>query len=306
MRTRQLGTTDLHVTTVGLGTWAIGGPWDWGWGPQSDADSLRTIDEALDAGINWIDTAPCYGLGHSETVVGQALRGRRDQVIVATKCGLVWDDPASRVVYGRLTAASVRAECEASLRRLGTDRIDLYQVHWPDPDAEIEQGWAEIARLVGEGKVRYAGVSNFSPAQVRRAIHPVASHQPPYSMLERGIEAEVTPLCIEEQIGIIAYSPMQAGLLTGAFSAERLAGLPADDWRRKSRHFQGSAFKRNLALVDGLRPIAARLGCSLAELAVAWAVHQPGITAAIVAGFAAGGDLALDAATLAEIRALLP
>jgi aryl-alcohol dehydrogenase-like predicted oxidoreductase len=284
MRTRRLGYTDLHLSTVGLGTWAIGGPWDYGWGPQDNNDSIATIQHALDLGINWIDTAPAYGLGHSEEIVGRAIRGRRDEVIVATKCGLVWDDPASRSVEGRLKAGSVRKEAEDSLRRLGVDVIDLYQIHWPNPEDDIEEAWEAIAGLVEEGKVRYAGVSNFSVEQVQRAraIHPVASHQPPYSMIERGIERELLDFCLAEEIGVIVYSPMQAGLLTGTFDRQRLRELPADDWRRKSSHFEEPRFSATRKLVERLRPLAGHAGRTLAELAIAWVLRRPAVTAAIV------------------------
>jgi aryl-alcohol dehydrogenase-like predicted oxidoreductase len=272
------------LSTVGLGTWAIGGPWEYGWGPQDDADSIATLHRALDLGINWIDTAPAYGLGHSEEVVGRAIAGHREDVIVATKCGLVWDDPASGRVESRLKASSVRKEAEDSLRRLGVDVIDLYQVHWPNPDSDIEEAWEEIARLVEEGKVRYAGVSNFSPEQVRRAqrIHPVASHQPPYSMVERGVERELLDFCLEEEIGVIVYSPMKAGMLTGKFSRELRASLPEDDWRWNSPHFDEPRFSATLKLVDRLRPLAGHADRTLAELAIAWVLRRPAVTAAIV------------------------
>ena len=315
MQTRKLGFTDLQLTTIGLGTWAIGGPWDYGWGPQRDEDSLRTIEEALDYGINWIDTAPAYGLGHSETIVGQALRGRRDQVIVATKCGRVWDDPGAGHIFGRLKAASVRREAEESLRRLGVEVIDLYQIHWPDPEEDIEEAWTEIAKLVDEGKIRYAGVSNFNVAQIRRAqdIHPVASLQPPYSMLARGVEEELLPFCAAHDIGVVAYSPMQAGLLTGKFTPEKVAALPAGDWRHKSSHFQQPVLELNLNLVEQLRPVAERHGRSLAELAIAWVLRRTEMTAAIVgarrpgqiAQTAVAGDWHLDAEDSAAIDALL-
>jgi aryl-alcohol dehydrogenase-like predicted oxidoreductase len=241
MQTRKLGYTDLHLTTVGLGTWAIGGGgWAYGWGPQDDADSIRTIQRALDLGINWIDTAAVYGLGHSEEIVGKAIRGQRDQVVIATKCGLVWDE-GSTTPYGRLKAWSVRREVEASLRRLGVDVIDLYQIHWPNPDEDIEEAWATIADLVREGKVRYAGVSNFSVEQMKRIqpIHPIASLQPPYNMLRRDIETEILPFCAANHIGVIVYSPMASGVLTEKFSPQWAASLPDDDWRKKySGHLQ--------------------------------------------------------------------
>ncbi|MCP4165561.1 MAG: aldo/keto reductase [Chloroflexi bacterium] len=284
MQTRQLGFTDLHLTTVGLGTWAIGGPWQWGWGPQDDADSIAAIQQALDLGINWIDTAPAYGLGHSEEVIGQAVQGRKDGLIIATKCSRVWDDPSSGQIHGNLQAWSIRQEVEESLRRLDVDVIDLYQIHWPQPDEDIEQAWEEIARLVEVGKIRYAGASNFSVDQLKRvqSIHPVASLQPPFSMIHRDIEHELLPYCAEQNIGVIAYSPLQTGLLTGAFSQERLASLPADDMRHQQANFQEPTFTAILDLVDQLRPIAEGNGRTLAELAIAWVLSRPGVTAAIV------------------------
>jgi len=282
MQTRQLGSTDLYLTTLGLGTWAIGGAWLFGWGPQDDADSIATIQAALDLGINWIDTAAVYGLGHSEEVVGKAIQGRRDQVIIATKCSRVWEE--SGKVGGILKAASIRREAEDSLRRLNIDVIDLFQIHWPKPDEDIEEGWATIADLVQEGKIRYGGVSNFSVAQLKRAqaIHPIASDQPPYSMLRPEVEAELLPYCAANNIGVVVYSPMQAGLLTGKFSQERLASLAADDWRRGNDQFQEPAFSATLALVEALRPIAARNNKTLAQLAIAWVLRRPEVTSAIV------------------------
>lgn len=315
MRTRKLGYSDLYLTTVGLGTWAIGGPWQWGWGPQDDAESIAAIHRALELGINWIDTAPAYGVGHSEEIVGRAIMGRRDEVILATKCGLVWEE-GSTTVTGRLTAQSVRAECEASLRRLHVDVIDLYQIHWPNPDEQIEEAWATIADLIREGKVRYAGVSNFSVEQLRRvqAIHPVASLQPPYSMLERGVEEELLPFCAANNIGVIVYSPMQAGLLTGKYTRERIAALPDDDWRKvRSPHFHEPALSANLELIEGLRPIAARHGRTLGQLAIAWVLRRPEVTAAIVGArrpsqieeTAPAADWELSPGDLAAIDALL-
>ncbi len=315
MQTRQLGGSDLHLTTIGLGTWAIGGPWDYGWGPQDDAQSIATIHKALDIGVNWIDTAPAYGLGHSEEIVGRVIQDRRDEVIVATKCGLVWDDPSERTVYGRLKADSVRREAEHSLRRLGTDYIDLYQIHWPNPETEIEEGWEEIARLVEEGKVRYAGVSNFSVEQIRRAqsIHPVASLQPPYSMIKREVERDLLDYCALEDIGVVVYSPMQAGLLTGKFTAESVRSLPPDDWRHKSPHFQEPELDANLEFVSRLRPIAERAGRSLAELAIAWVLRRSEVTSAIVGArrpsqieaTAPAGDWQLTSAEIDSISELL-
>ncbi|MBT8399747.1 MAG: aldo/keto reductase [Rhodothermia bacterium] len=315
MRTRQLGFTDLHLTTIGLGTWAIGGPWDFGWGPQDDELSVATIHRALDLGINWIDTAPAYGLGHSEEIVGKVVAGRREDVYVATKCGLVWDKPSDRKVKGRLRAESVRKEAEDSLRRLQVDVIDLYQIHWPNPDEDIEEAWEEIARLVDEGKVRYAGVSNFSVSQLRRVseIHPVASLQPPYSMLVRGVENELLDYCLQNEIGVVAYSPMQAGLLTGKFTRERLNALPPDDWRRKNEQFREPRFSANLKLAEKLEVVADRCGRTLAEFAIAWVLRRPEVTSAIVGarrpdqieGTFQAADWELTSAEIDEIEELL-
>jgi aryl-alcohol dehydrogenase-like predicted oxidoreductase len=284
MQKRRLGNTDLHLTAVGLGTWAIGGTgYAYAWGPQDDADSVGSIHRALDLGINWIDTAAVYGFGHSEEVVGRAVKGRRGSVILATKCGRVWQ--AGNPMPGRcLKADSVRAEIEASLRRLGTDFIDLYQIHWPQPEEEMEEGWAEIARAVKAGKIRFAGVSNFSRQQMERLqrIHPVASLQPPYSLLKREVEEELLGWCAANGIGVVAYSPMQNGLLSGAFTRERAAALPADDWRRGSPFFTEPGLSRNLRLVDGLRSIAGRGRAGAGELAVAWVLRRPEVTSAIV------------------------
>ena len=244
MHKRNLGFTDMELTTCGFGAWAVGGKWDWGWGAQDDAESIAAIHRALDLGINWIDTAPAYGLGHSEEIVGKAIKRRQDQIYIATKCGLVWEGRSDGTVGNRLKGWSVRQEAENSLRRLGVDVIDLYQVHWPNPDEDIEEGWTEIARLVEEGKVRYAGTSNFSVEQLKRVqkIHPIASLQPEYSMLERSVEKELLAFCAENQIGVIAYSPMASGLLTGKYTRATLESIAADDWRRKySEYFRESA-----------------------------------------------------------------
>lgn len=316
MKTRKLGYTDLHLTTIGLGTWAIGGGgWQWGWGPQDDAESIVALRCGLDLGINWIDTAAAYGLGHSEEVVGRAIAGRRDEVIIATKCGLVWDKGRTDV-YGRLKAQSVRAECEASLKRLEVDVIDLYQIHWPDPDEDVEEAWGAIADLIRQGKVRYAGACNFSVAQLKRvqAIHPVASLQPPYSMLNRGVEEELLSYCAANDMGVVAYSPMQTGLLTGKYTRERIASLPDDDWRKdRNPDFQEPALSANLELVERLRPIAERRGKTVAQLAIAWVLRRPEVTSAIVGvrrsshieETAGAGGWELTAQDIAEIDALL-
>ena len=286
MKKRKLGSQGPEMTVIGLGTWAIGGGgWQYAWGAQDDKDSIAAIHRALDLGISWIDTAAVYGLGHSEEVVGRAMAGRRSKALIATKCARVWDPDRTEIV-DRLSAASVRKELEASLRRLGTDYIDLYQIHWPRPEPQIEEGWAEIAKAVKEGKVRYAGVSNFSVEQLRRIqrIHPVTSLQPPYSMLRRETEKELLPFCRENGIGVIVYSPMQMGLLSGAFNRERVAHLATDDHRSRSPYFTEPALSRNLALVDKLKPIARRHDRSMAELAIAWVLRRTEVTAAIVGG----------------------
>ena len=315
MKTRKLGHTDLHITRVGLGTWAIGGSgWAFAWGPQDDTASVAAIHKALDVGINWIDTAAVYGIGHSEEIVGRAVAGRRDKVIIATKCGRILE-PGSDTPTSRLRAESVRVELEASLRRLRTDYIDLYQIHWPQPEADIEEGWTEIARQVKAGKVRYAGVSNFSVEQIKRLqkIHPVASLQPPYSMLRREAETQLLPFCGAHGIGVVVYSPMQAGLLAGTFTRERAANLPDDDWRKRSSHFQEPALNANLKLVESLKVIAKKKKRGVAELAIAWVLRRPEVTAAIVGGRGpeqveqthGGADWDLSAAEVAEIETLI-
>jgi aryl-alcohol dehydrogenase-like predicted oxidoreductase len=315
MQQRKLGYTDLHLTTVGFGAWAVGGPWDFGWGPQDDDVSVATIQRALDLGINWIDTAAAYGLGHSEEVVGRALKGRRDGVIVATKCGLAWNDPSEKRVFNRLKAWSVRQEAEGSLQRLGVDLIDLYQVHWPNPDEDVEEAWTEIARMIEEGKIRYAGVSNFSVEQMRRAqaIHPVASLQPPYSLVDQRVEEELLAFCAANNIGVVVYSPMASGLLTGKFTAERIAALAPDDWRHRNDHFREPELSANLALIEGLRPIAARSGHTVGQLAIAWTLRRPELTAAIVGArrpdqvdeIVGASDFTLSPEEIAEIGVLL-
>src|SRR5262245_24512200 len=237
METRRLGTTDMHITPIGFGSWAIGGEWEFGWGPQDDAQAVAAIRRAVERGVDWIDTAAVYGLGRSEERVARATRGMRPAPYVFTKCGLVWDD--GRRVSGRLKRASVRRECEASLRRLATDVIDLYQIHWPNPDRDIEEAWETLVRLKEEGKVRHIGVSNFDVAQMRRVerIAPIASLQPPYSLVSRGVERDILPFAEERGMGVIVYAPMASGLLSGAMTRERLARLPEDDWRRRAREF---------------------------------------------------------------------
>jgi aryl-alcohol dehydrogenase-like predicted oxidoreductase len=284
MNTRKLGNSDLMITPIGFGAWAAGGPWQFGWGEQSDRDSTAAIQRALELGTNWIDTAAVYGLGHSEEVVAQALHdweGQRPYVF--TKCGMVWDEKG-QVDYC-LRPTSIRRECEASLRRLNIDVIDLYQIHWPADDlVETLEGWATLGDLQKEGKVRWIGVSNFSLQELQRAngIAPITSLQPPYSLVRRDAEKELLPFCERENIGVIAYSPMASGLLTGAMTWDRLANLPADDWRKGNPDFQEPRFSKNLALVERLRAVGARHGKSPGEMAIAWTLRHSAVTGAIV------------------------
>jgi aryl-alcohol dehydrogenase-like predicted oxidoreductase len=282
--TRALGNSDLHLTPIGYGAWAIGGGnWEFGRGAQDESESLAAIERALDLGINWIDTAAVYGLGHSEEVVGKALKQHRGaKPLVFTKCSMRWDK--DRDIYHSLSAQSLQEELEASLRRLGVDAIDLYQIHWPNPEDQLEEGWETLARFIEQGKVRYIGVSNFSVAQMKRVqkIAPITSLQPPYSILRRDIEKEILPFCLENKIGVINYSPMLSGLLTGKMTAERVKNLPDDDWRKRSPNFQPPKLERNLALVEVLRQIGATHGVEPGVVAIAWTLRHPAITAAIV------------------------
>ena len=286
MQTRKLGNSDLYITPVGYGAWAIGGSgWQFAWGSQDDNDSIAAIHRSLELGVNWIDTAAVYGLGHSEEVVGRALKSwHGSRPYVFTKCGLRGD--ANGEVQKVLTAESIRGEVEDSLRRLSVDVIDLYQIHWPpDPDSpELEEGWSTLADLKREGKVRWIGVSNFNVQQLRRAqaIAPVTSLQPRYSLVHREIEDEILPYCLSEDIGVIVYSPMASGLLTGAMTRERAAKLPRDDWRRGHPDFTEPNLSHNLALVDRLKEIARRHNRSAGEVAIAWTLHNPAVTGAIV------------------------
>ncbi len=283
MNTRKLGNSDLFITPIGFGAWAIGGGgWEFAWGGQDDADSIATIREALDRGTNWIDTAAVYGLGHSEEVVAKALEGVQKRPYVFTKCGMVWGD--NREVGFRLKAGSVRQECELSLKRLKVDTIDLYQIHWPKPAEDIEEGWQELAKLKNEGKLRWIGVSNFDVDQMERAraVAPITSLQPRYSLLHREVEAEALSYCAANGIGVIAYSPMASGLLTGSMTRERIASLPADDWRKSSPDFQEPRLSRNLRLVDKLRRTGSRHLLSPGATAVGWVLGNPAVTGAIV------------------------
>jgi len=286
METRQLGKSDLNITPVGYGAWAIGGGgWQFAWGAQDDDDSVAAIHRALELGVNWIDTAPVYGLGHSEEVVARALKtwpGAKPYIF--TKCGLRWD--AQGNIQKTLHADSICQEVEDSLRRLGVETIDLYQIHWPpEPDSdELEEGWSILAALQRQAKVRWIGVSNFDVKQLRRAqsIAPIASLQPPYSLINRGVEDDILPYCLREGIGVIVYSPMASGLLTGAMTRERIARLPKDDWRKTDAEFSEPRLSRNLALVERLREIGKRYGRSPGEVAIAWTLRNAAVTGAIV------------------------
>jgi len=283
MTKKRLGNSDMELTPMGVGAWAMGGGgWAFGWGPQDDAQSIAAIHAALDHGINWVDTAAIYGLGHSEEVVARALKGRSQRPHLFTKCSLVWND--KREVSRSLKADSVRRECENSLRRLQADTIDLYQIHWPDPDPDIEEGWGTLAQLQKEGKVRWIAVSNFKAPQMERcrAIAPITSLQPPYSAVSPEVEEEILPYCLKQNIGVIVYSPMKSGLLTGKMTKERVAHFPEDDFRRKALNFQEPHLSRNLELAERMKEIGARHGRSAGEVAIAWTLRHPAVTAAIV------------------------
>jgi aryl-alcohol dehydrogenase-like predicted oxidoreductase len=284
---RAFGKTGMEITLIGFGSWAIGGSgWAAAWGPQDDEEAVGAIRRAVELGMNWIDTAAAYGLGHSEELVARALEDvpESDRPYVFTKCSLVWDE--KRDVHNNLKKDSVKRECEGSLRRLQTDVIDLYQIHWPRPKEDIEEGWSALAELKEEGKVRHIGVSNFDVSQMERAqgIAPVETLQPPYNMLNRGIEEEILPYCAEHDLGVIVYSPMRSGLLTGKMTRERVQNLPSDDWRRENSDFQEPRLSRNLELVELLEEIGKEHGRSPAEGAIAWTLRHPAVTAAIVGG----------------------
>jgi aryl-alcohol dehydrogenase-like predicted oxidoreductase len=318
--TRTLGRTGLSLTSVGFGAWAIGGgDWAYGWGPQDDADSLSAMRRALELGVNWIDTAAVYGLGHSEEIVGKLLRELSPSARphIFTKGGLPWDErDRRREPEQNLHPASIRRECEASLRRLGVERIDLYQFHWPDrTGVAVDESWGEMGRLIDEGKVRFGGVSNFSVDLLERCerLRHVASLQPPFSMIRRSAAADVIPWAAANDTGVIVYSPMQTGILTDSFSMDRVTRMAPDDWRRKGQEFQSPRIERSLALRDALRPIAARHKVTVAAVAVAWTLAWPGVTAAIVGarvaaqvdGWIGGASLALTPQDLDEIAAAI-
>jgi aryl-alcohol dehydrogenase-like predicted oxidoreductase len=283
LETRQLGNSDLRLTPIGFGAWAIGGGnWDFGWGPQDDRESVEAILLALDGGLNWIDTAAIYGLGHSEEIVAKALAETAKKPYVFTKCSMRWNE--NRQIYRNLKKDSLREELENSLRRLKRDMIDLYQIHWPEPEAEIEEGWEALARFKEEGKVRYIGVSNFNVEQMKRVmkIAPITSLQPPYSLVNPEVENEILPFCKANNIGVINYSPMASGLLSGKMTAERVAAMPEDDWRRRAPQFQEPKLSRNLKLVELLREIGNAHQVQSGVVAIAWTLRNPAVTAAIV------------------------
>lgn len=312
MEMKKFGNSNMELTSIGFGAWAIGGgDWQFAWGPQDDNDSISAIHKALDLGINWIDTAAAYGLGHSEEVVARALKTTSHKPYVFTKCGLVWNE--KREIVNDLK--QIRREAEDSLLRLQVESIDLYQIHWPKPDEELEEAWGVMAALQKEGKVRWIGASNFSVSQMERAmkIAPITSNQPPYSMLNRAIEAEVLPFCQKNNIGTISYAPMHSGLLTGAMTKERVANFPKDDFRRNAKNYQEPLLSRNLAVADFIGKIGERHGVSAGVVAIAWTLHHPAVTAAIVGGRSAkqvegvipAATFRLSAEEFAEIQAYL-
>jgi aryl-alcohol dehydrogenase-like predicted oxidoreductase len=319
MTLRTLGQTDLRITPIGIGAWAIGGgKWEFAWGPQNDDESIAAIHAGLDRGINWIDTAAVYGLGHSETVVGRAIQGIAPRPHVFTKCSLVWDQ--SGTISHNLQADSILREAEASLQRLGVEQIDLYQIHWPAwrgaPEAaspgSIEEAVGTLAKLKEQGKIRHIGVSNFNAQQIERAnrVAPVASFQPPYSLLSPEVESSTLPYALAHRIGVIVYSPMASGLLSGAMTRDRIAALADDDWRKQSPNFQEPLLSRNLGLVEILRAIGQRHCATAGEVAIAWTLRNPAVTGAIVgvrsakqvSGIAGAADLQLGADDVLEIE----
>src|SRR5437588_2666079 len=282
MHTRPFGRTDMQITPIGLGAWAIGGSQgEFSWGPQDDQISIATIKRALNLGINWIDTAAIYGQGHSEEIVGKAIKGG-EKPYIFTKCSILWDDKGR--TYHSLRADSIQREVEASLKRLGIETIDLYQLHWPDPDPEIEEGWSKLVELKRQGKVRHIGVSNFNVEQLRRAekIAPVETLQPPYPIIDPHVEKDILPYCHEHNIGVIVYSPMASGLLSGGMSKERIERMASDDWRRKNPEFNEPRLSRNLEMANLLTEIGYPHNVPAGVVAVAWTLRNPAVTGAIV------------------------
>jgi aryl-alcohol dehydrogenase-like predicted oxidoreductase len=311
MEKRKFGNTDMEITPIGLGAWAIGGAgWAFGWGKQDDVDSIGAIHKALDLGINWIDTAAVYGLGHSEEIVAKALKGISERPYVFTKCSLVWND--KREISSSLKSDSIRKECESSLKRLQVETLDLYQVHWPTPAEDIEEGWETLSKLKKEGKVKYIGVSNFNVEQIKRAekISPVRTLQPPYSLVKRDIEQESLPYCKKQNIGVIVYSPMTCGLLSGKMTRERILNLAEDDWRRNAKEFNEPKLSRNLELVEKLKEIGNRYSVSPGEVAISWTLLNSAVNGAIVGarnsgqveGIIKAGELRLNDEEISELN----
>jgi aryl-alcohol dehydrogenase-like predicted oxidoreductase len=283
MRKRKLGWTDLELSVIGFGTWASGGSgWKFSWGDQDDKKTIEAIHKAVDIGINWIDTAPVYGLGHAEEVIGRAIKGIRGKLIIATKCGRRWKDNGF-TLYGNLKKNEIKKECEASLKRLGVTYVDLYQIHWPQPEPDVEEGWTAISELIKEGKVRYGGVSNFDVSQMKRImkINKIASLQPPYNFLRREIEKEELPFCKKNNIGVITYSPLEKGLLTGKVTKEWVDKLPEDDHRKRDERFNEPQLSKNIELVNKLKKIADKAGITVPQLAIAWILKRDDVTAVI-------------------------
>jgi aryl-alcohol dehydrogenase-like predicted oxidoreductase len=313
MKKKVLGKTNLEITVIGFGAWAIGGQWDYGWGPQDDSDSLSTIRSALEHGINWIDTAPAYGLGHSEELIGKVLRNlpESEKPLIFTKCGLPWKNGA-RAVYNDLSPASINREIDQSLKRLGIDVIDLYQIHWPVPDDQLEAAWETMANLKRSGKVRHIGASNFSKSQLDRAqaIAPVETLQPNYSLMARDIEKDVIPWCVSHQTGVLCYSPMASGMLSGKMTRERILAIPEDDWRKsKSEMFREPQLSRNLALVDLITEIGKKYKRTPGEIAIAWVLANPAVSGAITGmrhpgqtAITSAADVVLDGNDLVRIE----
>jgi aryl-alcohol dehydrogenase-like predicted oxidoreductase len=313
MQFRRLGRDGPEISVVGVGAWAIGGPWQFGWGPQDDDESIAALHKAFDSGVNWVDTAAVYGLGHSEEVVGQVVREHGGEVLVFTKCGRPWYGREHNEPTYDLRPETIRFELEQSLKRLGSDHVDLYQFHWPDTETgtAVEDSWATMAELVDEGKVRRAGVSNFDLGLLERCerVRHVDALQPPYSLIDRRAADDVIPWCAEHGTGVICYSPLQSGLLSGGFDADRVRELPADDWRRGSEDFRSPALEANLDLARRLEPVAERHRVPVAAVAVAWVLATPGVSGAIVGarrpsqvdGWLPAGNLQLSDADLAEL-----
>ncbi|WP_411994687.1 aldo/keto reductase [Agarivorans sp. DSG3-1] len=312
MELARLGNSELEITRIGLGAWAMGGLWQWGWGAQQDQDSIDTIQHALSLGINWIDTAPVYGLGHSEKIVGKAIKGLSNKPLIFSKCGFNWDQQQN--IQPCLKAASIKQEVEDTLKRLQVETIDLYQIHWPNPAEDIEEAWQAMAELQQQGKIRYLGVSNHSLEQMEalQKIAPIHAMQPPYSLINRDCEEQLLPYCQQNNTGVICYSPMGSGLLTGKMTRQRIAAMGDDDWRKNADDFNEPKLSHNLKIVEALSQVAAKYQVSAAEVAIAWALNHPAITGAIVGmrspeqadGVIRGASVQLDTYDIALIESV--